>query len=116
MVTLVADGEGRGPEGFRVGFLTHLFARAGAVLLVADEQPDELPYELAAEHAAELRRHVVIVECPRSALGAWTEFAFGCGQKPENVACFISDPRLAEGFECIDLEDIPPAGPRGGVH
>jgi hypothetical protein len=38
MVTLIADGEGRGPAPFRLSFLQHLFARAAAVAVVCDEQ------------------------------------------------------------------------------
>jgi hypothetical protein len=114
MVVLIADPEGRGPAVFPMGFLRHLFARAGGVLLVADET-DEVPYQIAAAHCAELRRHVVIIECPRSTVIGWTELAYECGVQRDNLVMFVSDPDQPEGLELLDVADVakapPPTGP-----
>lgn len=116
VVTLIADGEGRGPGAFRQSFLQHLFARAGAVVMVVGEQPDDMPYTVAAAHATEARRHVVVIETHRQAIEPWAEFSYAGGVERDNLVTFISDPSLPdESLGLMEVEDIP-AMPRGPVH
>jgi hypothetical protein len=115
MVALVADVEGKGPAGFATGFLQHLCTRARSVLLVCEQQ-DGLPYECAASHAADGGRHVLIVECPRAAIGAWVEFACACDVQQDQLAIFINEPSLPDGLEEMAIEDIPRAKRSGPVH
>lgn len=115
MVALVADPEGRGPVDFRPGFLRYALSQAGAVVIVCDDQ-DDLPYEIAASHAAEGRKHVVLVECPRAAIGEWSEFAYAHGIEPGNLTAFISEPSLPDGLAPVKPDELPPAKPGGPVH
>jgi hypothetical protein len=107
MVTLVADGHGRGPAGFKLALMRLLMRKSCAVLVVSDDEQDELPYTIAAEHCVARRQHVLVVECPRAVIGTWSSFASEYGVQRDNVALFVSE------LEVLDVEDIPPATPAG---
>lgn len=118
-VTLIPDLQGRGPDGFDRKLIMALLRRASAVMLVADvDTQDELPYRVAADQCAETRQHVVVIECPREAIGMWSVLAYACGRQPREVAAFINEPDMPDDLTEVDIDDIPPATPtpRGSLN